>query len=481
MNEKSIDLRELAKVLKKRYRLILGVFAAAVAITALVSILMAPTFEAETTLRIKQPKGLGSSLLIDLPLGSPAGTKQQMATYAEIIKSHTVVQTVIDNTAGEYKELPAYEDMLKRINTVPVKDTEILKIYVRAKSPAEARQLADLLVEAFVGRMTGLVRAEQTTVREFIGERLQEARQELDNAEAALEQYKRDQKIVAPEQETKSIVDRMSAVNKLAADNAVGLASAQARLHSLQQQLDRQNPGFIADSPLIQQYKGKLAELEIELVKLRQNYTDAHPQVLAVRAAIAETKTNLNDECARVINAEAPSMNPVHQSLLQARLQTEAEVAAIAAQRGAISGIITEGERELVSRPAKEQGLAKLVRNAVIAQEVFSLLAKRYEEARISEIMQPTDVQVIDTAVASDKPVKPRLTLNLVIAALLGLLLGAGLAVFQEYINRTVRTAEDVKHYLDLPVLGSIPAYEDIRKLVAADGRWGKLKARLGL
>ena len=88
------------------------------------------------------------------------------------------------------------------------------------------------------------------------------------------------------------------------------------------------------------------------------------------------------------------------------------------------------------------------------------MLAKRYEEARISEVMEPTDVQIVDVAIAPERPIKPRKTLNVAIAAVLGLFVGTGLAFALEYMNRTIRTADDVEQYLGLPVLGSIPAVD---------------------
>jgi len=73
--------------------------------------------------------------------------------------------------------------------------------------------------------------------------------------------------------------------------------------------------------------------------------------------------------------------------------------------------------------------------------------------------MQPTDVQVVDAAVAPDKPIKPNKRLNVMIAAFLGLFAGTGLAFVLEYINKTILNTEDVEYYLGLPVLGTIPDF----------------------
>lgn len=476
MEETSIDLRDIWKTLKKRRRLIITIFLSAILFTGVVSLLIPPTYEAETNLRVKQPKGLANSLLADLPTGS-GNTKQLMSTYAEILKSRTVVESVIEKTQQGKEKVPNYESMLKRITTQPVKDTEILKVQVKAGSPEEAAEVANALVETFTDRLTELVRAEQSTVRKFIGERLKESKKELEQAENNLQKYKTQQQIVAPDEETKALVDRLANIDKLAAENKIALSTAQAKLSSAQSQLSKEKPGFVADSPLIQQHKGKLAELEVQLVSLTQNYSDKHPQVIAIRAAIEETRKKLNAEIAKVVNNEAASANPIHQGLLTSKLQAEAEIAAAMSQRQALAALSDEGSQELSQLPSKEQGLVRVMRDMTVAQEIYVMLAKRHEEARISEVMQPTDVQVIDVADVPEKPVSPKKTLNVIIAAVLGLFVGVGFAFALEYMNKTVSNAEDVEQYLGLPVLGNIPHFDSRSK--RDDNTWWQKVAQL--
>ncbi|WP_378950819.1 GumC family protein [Pelosinus sp. sgz500959] len=476
MEETTIDLKDIMKTIKKRRKLIASIFGTSVILAIIISFLIPPTYEAETTLRIKQPKGLADSLLGDLPMGNSGATKQLMSTYAEILKSRTVVQVVIDATQSDKEKVPTYEDMLKRITTQSVKDTEILKVKVTAPSAEEAQIVTNLLVNTFNERMTYLVRSEQTNIRKFIGERLIEAKKELEQAETLLEKYKREEKIVAPEAETKAMIDKFATIDQLAAENSVATAAAQARLGTTNQQLSKEKPGFVADSPFIQQYKGKLAELEVKLVTLSANYTDKHPEVVATRAAITETNGKLSREISSVISANAPSMNPIHQGLLQSQIESETEISARTAQKQAIQSIISMNEQELSKLPAKEQGLAKVMRDASVNQEIYIMLAKRHEEARISEVMQPTDVQVIDVAIEPKKPISPKKTLNVIIAVFLGLFVGLGLAFMLEYMNKTVRTADDVQRYLDLPVIGSIPDFDSKMTLREPRNFWSKIQ-----
>lgn len=477
MDEATIDLKDIFKVIKKRRRLILGIFLACTAAAAIISLLLPPTYEAETNLRVKQPKSLANSMLGDLP-GSPVNAKQLMSTYAEILKSRTVVQEVINKTQADNPKPPKYADFVTRITTQPVKDTEILKVKVQAQSSEEASEIANVLVQTFSDRMTFLVRSEQTLVREFIGQRLKESKKEVEQAETKLEEYKRKEKIVSPDDEMKALVDRLSTIDKMSAENRVAIAASQAKAYSADQQLAKEKPGFIADSPLIQQYKANLSEQEVKLITLQANYTEKHPEIISARAAIDELRSKLATEIARVVNAEAPSTNPIHQGILQGKIQSEVELAAFSARQSAIGRVMSESEQMLTQLPAKEQGLARVLRDATVAREIYVMLAKRHEEARINEVMQPTDVQVIDVAIEPDAPIKPRKMLNTMIGAILGLFAGLGTAFALEYMNKTIRTPEDVQQYLDLPVLGSIPDFDsDTRE--PEPGAFDKLKRLL--
>jgi polysaccharide chain length determinant protein (PEP-CTERM system associated) len=478
VEESTLDLKEIIRVLKKRRRIIINTFLCMVIIAAIVSFIIPPTYEAETNIRIKQPKGLANSLLGDLPIGNASNTKQLMSTYTEILKSRTVVQSLIDTTQANKEKIPTYENMLNRITTQPVKDTEILKVKVQAKSPEEAQLVANTLVETFIDRLTSLVRSEQRTVREFIGERLKESKSELLTAENALEKYKREQQIIAPAEENRALVDRITSIAKLKSDTQITVVTANARLAGIQQQLSAEKSGFIAESPVIQQYKLKLAELEIEKIALRQNYTEKHPKVAANQAAVDETKSKLKTEISRVLSADAPSANPIHQNLVQGRIQAEVEIAVAGAQQQALELLAAEGEKELIKLPAKEQGLVRVMRDASVAQEIYVMLAKRHEEARISEVMEPTDIQVIDIAIAPEEPIKPRKVLNVVIAAVLGLFLGIGAAFALEYINKTIRDADDVTHYLGLPVLGNIPDFDSKTEVPQKKSLMASLKSK---
>ena len=185
--EITIDLRELAHIVQKNARFIAKVTGGCIAVAGLYLLIASPVYESDSLLRIKQPKGIGSSLLESMPMGNAMASKQLMSTYAEILKSRSVIVPVIEQTEeadsdGKYMR---YEDYIKnRITTNPFKDTEILKVTVNANTPEGAQKANDLIVNGFLQRLTGLVREEQKTTRAFIEERVVASKAELEAAES---------------------------------------------------------------------------------------------------------------------------------------------------------------------------------------------------------------------------------------------------------------------------------------------------------
>jgi capsular exopolysaccharide synthesis family protein len=66
-------------------------------------------------------------------------------------------------------------------------------------------------------------------------------------------------------------------------------------------------------------------------------------------------------------------------------------------------------------------------------------------------------VETTDRAVVNDRPVRPRVFLNIALGVMAGLIVGVGLAFFIEYLDTSVKTIDDVERALQAPVLGVIP------------------------
>lgn len=461
--EYTIDLMEVADIIIDNRKPIAKITGGFIILAILYLLIAAPVYESEALLRIKQQQGLGSSLLDAATGGNVAMSQQQMSTFAEILKSRGVVVPVIEATEeqkeGKYPQYETYVD--SHITTAPFKNTEILQLKVKGKSPELAQKANKLLVDSFLKRITMLSRTEQTATKGFLDERVKEAKADLDKAETALQNYKAENRITSPTDSAKVFTDRIADVQKQAAANQVALEAAQAKLTAINAQLGG-SAASSADNRTIQQYNTELAKLESERISYVDKYTEKHPRMIELNDQIASLKQKIQQEINKVAALQAPSDNGVHQSLVAGKYQSEGEIAVARQKAAALQQIIDRNNADLEKLPEVEKGYVKVARDAQVANEIYVMLAKRLEESKVAEVMQPNNVQVVDEPTLPEQPISPRKGRTLVLAALLGLLLSSGFTVVRELMNRTIRTDDDVKNYLALPVMGAIPDEESM-------------------
>ncbi|WP_427113995.1 GumC family protein [Megasphaera sueciensis] len=479
--EMTIDLRELLQVVNDHKKIIAAITSGFLLCAGVYLLVVSPTYESVSLVRVKQEKGLGDSILKSITGGNDMEDKKLMMTDAEILKSRNVVIPVIRATEKKDKDgkYPGYEEYVKgHIKTTPFKDTEILQIAVSGTSPEQAQKANTLLVQGFMGRLTEMSHDEQKSIRQFLEKRLTSSKQELTEAETKLQQYQVANKVYSPSEQMKGLTDKLSMVDKAKADNQLALETAQAALASVNGQLESAGKS-IADSPAIQQYKKQLAELESTKASYVGKYTEDHPKMQEINNQIAATQDALHQEISKIVAQEAPSSSTVQQKLMADKFQNEAAIAVAQGKNQALADLDAQNNTMIATLPVQEQGFVRAKRDADVAQEIYVMLAKRLEEAKVAEAMVPTEVQVVDAATLPERPIKPRKALTLVLAAVLGILCSIVLVVARYLLNRKIRTADDVEQLLHLPVLGMVPDADHMKEKNRYRGVLAKVRDKL--
>lgn len=110
----------------------------------------------------------------------------------------------------------------------------------------------------------------------------------------------------------------------------------------------------------------------------------------------------------------------------------------------------SEQNSQVVNLTVQDPEAHKAVDIANTTAEVF--------QKEIVNLMQVDNVNILSPAVYAEdpKPVKPNKELNVAIAAVIGLMIGVGIAFLLEYLDTTVKTENDIEELLGLPVLGLV-------------------------
>ncbi len=101
-----------------------------------------------------------------------------------------------------------------------------------------------------------------------------------------------------------------------------------------------------------------------------------------------------------------------------------------------------------------------LLREIQAASEAYLLYRKKAEEARITAAMDEnkiTNVAIGEFASRQGAPVGPPKNLSLLFAVMVGLVSGVGGAFLREFFDGSIKTEQEIRSSVDLPVLGSIP------------------------
>ena len=125
---------------------------------------------------------------------------------------------------------------------------------------------------------------------------------------------------------------------------------------------------------------------------------------------------------------------------------------------GALSGQITVNNRQ----NSQVVNITVQHTNPSIAVDIANTTASVFQK-EIKNLMKVDNVSILTPAVlgANPSPVKPDPMLNMAIAAVIGLMLGVGIAFLLEYLDTTVKTEQDVEELLNLPILGLISPISD--------------------
>jgi polysaccharide biosynthesis transport protein len=387
-----------------------------------------------------------------------ANAAQSAETYAELIGETPVVQHVIDdlNLKTDVRTLQG------AVKVKPVTNTNIISLQVTWTDPETSAKIANDFASVFVAREAELLASQATGAIDYLNKQIPVAQRNLAKAEDALSRYQMSHNIADLGTQTTATVQAAAATD--AKINAIQLErqQADAQIGSLSGQLGAIKPtsgggSSVAQNPVLPQLKAQLAQVKIQLGSAQQELTDSHPTVIGLKQQVAQLTREIARTPPTIVASTNTIANPVYQQISQqlaiakaTRASDDAQLAALARQRAAINP-------QLAAIPGQSMRLAELKRQEQLAEGVYNTLKQKYNDAMIARTTGISDVTITAPASAALASKSPHLTLNLMIATVVGLLLGLAIVFLVDWFDGRIRDERDVEGELQLPVLASIP------------------------
>src|SRR6202041_2610158 len=91
-------------------------------------------------------------------------------------------------------------------------------------------------------------------------------------------------------------------------------------------------------------------------------------------------------------------------------------------------------------------------------KQLYDGLLQKLKEAGITAGLKSGNIRIVDPALTPSSPSRPQKARNILLAFLVGLVGGVGLALFREYLDNTVKSPDDVESLTGLPSLAVVPS-----------------------
>jgi capsular exopolysaccharide synthesis family protein len=343
----------------------------------------------------------------------------------------------------------------------PVRNTQLAEITYRAPSPTFAARAANGFADAFIdmGIEYRFTSAGKTST--FLTSQIETLKKQIEDKEAKLQAFSRRTDIVTMEPSSNVTLQRLQALNS----SYIEAKNARIDKGSTYKGLLASPPEAIADSL----QPGVLGTLRSEELKLERDYEaqlkiykPEWPAMVTLKGDIERTKQHINAVVREAVDTARKSANAAYETALRQEQAIESEINKLKSQA-----------MDQNSKATEFQNLGVEIKSS---RELLDKLLREHQENEVQARLQDTrdsNVHVVDRAMVPGGPFYPSLRKDATYGLLLGLLLGVGTALLIEFLDRTVKTAEEVERRLGLPTLAVIQDIADAGRAYGYYGRYG--------
>ncbi|RJQ51435.1 MAG: polysaccharide biosynthesis tyrosine autokinase [Nitrospiraceae bacterium] len=327
--------------------------------------------------------------------------------------------------------------LMAATSVAPVKSTNVVKISTRDSNKQMAADMANSIVE-FYRQHDIRARSQQALqVIHFVDKQLDTVQGKVDDSLSALAEYKSSAGVTDLGEGTRAIIKNVTDLEKARAQLQVEKYQVGSLYEEIRKNISSVSPSALSvfNDPVVENMIIRLSSLEVNRQSLLSDYTEKHPQVVALSAEINALRGRAHSSIMNILKS----------------LENKTEN---------LSAEIERFKTQLRELPDREKKLADLTRNVEVSSSLHKFLMEKVNEANIMSASTLSQTQIVDEAVASLRPVMPNVMLNIILSMIVGLIGGMALAFFIDYLDNSIKFTYDVEKRLGLPVFGRIPVVQ---------------------
>jgi polysaccharide biosynthesis transport protein len=436
----------------------IGFFVVVVSAVWLHCYLQTPIYRASMILQLTQdnPQSLvgerGDPLTSALLMGD--SQIRFYETQYQLLKSRPMALKLIDSlNLKNYPEFKVSEEDAKtmspeavkvsladrltsRLEINPIKNTYLVEVAYRSANKELAQKIVNAEYMEYLRFSMETRQQSYVLIKEWLEKELQQLAQKVEISQKNLFEHDK-KKGVLMLGDDNVVVKKFIDLNSLLVTAQTERMSKEAQYQQLKQK-GGEAP-LLINNPLVLNLRQEMIKQEAKVSGSKKIFGKNYPQQQTEMASLQELRIRLNTEVKRAESA----------------IKADYEVALKA------ENFIQE---EFNSQKAKvEQLQSNMVQHLILQRDVqtneqlYQGLLARMKEASAASTMIPSNSAIIQLAELPLTPFTPKTRRNVGLAVLLGVMGGVGLAFMVEYLDKSIKSVEELERVCRLPYLGIVP------------------------
>ncbi|NJD56110.1 MAG: polysaccharide biosynthesis tyrosine autokinase [Nitrospirae bacterium] len=477
--EDEIHLRDYLQIVLRRKWIVITFLLTVLTTVSIGTFMMKAQYKATTTIKIEMDK-MNILSFNDVYQAQMTSEDSFQQTQFKVLKSRNLARRVIRQMkldaspefSGQKQEARQAASFLKkpdtllkdegidsslvdgfigRVEVTPQKGSSLVNVSFVSYDPAMAANVVNALAKSYIDLSIESKYEATQQAREWLEKQLEAMKAKVEQAEEKLNQYAGKNEIIfletkVDDKDGKGGGSENLVTKKLGAlaTELIAATSERIQKEALYNELkagDAESSSLVMNSPLMQALRKDAAALESDYNQNLKIYKPDYPKMVKLKELIDQINKRMATEAKKIVNS--------------IRKDYEAAVK----KESYLKAAFDRQKQEALELNNRAVQYLILKREADTNKELYNGLLQRLKETGISATLNSSNIQVLDKAEVPKGPFKPNRSRNILLALIVGLFGGVGLAFFTEYLDNTIKTPEDVEKRMFMPSLGIVPLY----------------------
>lgn len=468
---------KLFEILLRRRKWFLGVFCSVVSISAITAIFQEPVYESSFQLLIESVYRNNDSDITESNV-----EVENYATQLEVMRSSQLLKKAKNSLKSQYPQLKL-KTLEENFEIAQVQGddfaddkvkTTVLEAVYTDNDPRKTKRVLEAIMQVYQDYTLEQQQERLAQGLAFINTQLPAARQRVTQAENALENFRKTNNLVNPEQRAESVAADLKDTQAQKRQVKVDYQNTLARYNSLQSQLERspQEVSIAARLSESARYQTLLAEIQKTELALKERqvlFKPTDPTIQKLSKQLEQQSSLLRQEAENLVGEVPSNFNLTANNLLK---------------QGQLGTNDLESAKELVnlqamlnSLQAKETSLTEAEQQLQTELDLFPNLIAEYNRLKPEIDVQRDTVeqllaarqklsieidrggfkwQVVEPPVWGEDESPSKLKM-LLAGAVIGSFLGVAAAFGKDFLDDTVHSPRQLEEETGQPLLGVIP------------------------